>query len=301
MQYRTLGKTGLRVSEVGLGAAEIGWSEASDAEAERVLKSALDLGINLLDTAAMYWRSEERIGRYLHNRRDEFIVASKCGDYAVLEDGSFRTIVDYSPEGILSTIERSLQKLRTDVIDIMQFHGLPPAGAARQEAFAALLEARDRGWVRFVGVSGDQALDELEMEWLPIDTQEFSYNILLQEPAQTLMPTLTKRNVGTIIKHPIACAVYLFDDRPKQGTWAASGPWDRAQRLNVRELAGDMHPVEFALRFALSHPGVHTAIVGTTNVKHLEANVRASDGRPLPREIIERTERLFRETFGDES
>ena len=130
----------------------------------------------------------------------------------------------------------------------------------------------------------------------PLDTQEFTYNVLFQEADAVLMPTLRERNMGTIIKRPISNAVWERAERP-EGSFMG-GPWDRAQQFPLRELAGDMPPVEFALRFTLSHPDVCTAIVGTTNPDHIESNVRISDGHPLPSDLVQRAKDAFRERFG---
>jgi len=296
MQYRTLGKTGLNVSAIGLGASQLGRPAVDEQQAERVLNRALDLGINFIDTAAMYKLSEERIGRYLHRRRDEFIIATKCGDYNVVKGGAFRTVKDYTPQGILRTIDASRRKLRTDVIDIVQFHGLPSGPDERRAAIEALLTTRERGWVRFVGASIGEPPGGEDDAWSP-DVKEFTYNILEQEAARAILPRLDERRMGAIAKRPIANAVYLLPARP-EGTYYA-GSWDRAQRYDVSALAAaaGMSPVKFALCFALSHRGVHTAIVGTTSVEHLEANVRACEGIPLPQETLRQARRLFEEAF----
>jgi aryl-alcohol dehydrogenase-like predicted oxidoreductase len=182
------------------------------------------------------------------------------------------------------------------VLEIVLFHGLPREGDDTEEAFEALLEAKEKGWARFVGVSADgPRAAEAARRW-PLDTQEFTYNILYQESAQDLMPTLEERGMGTIIKRPIAGAVYLAPERP-EGDFDGK-PWDRADRYPLAELAGGMAPAELALRFTLSHPGVCTAIVGTTNPDHLLANVAVSDGVPLAEEIVQKAKDTFGELFG---
>ena len=98
MRYRKLGRTGLQCSEIGLGAAQIGNRAVPEKTAERVLRTALEVGINFIDTAAMYGESETRIGRYLPRDSDGVIVATKCGDYEVMEDGRPRIVVDYCSE-----------------------------------------------------------------------------------------------------------------------------------------------------------------------------------------------------------
>ena len=294
MQYRSLGNTGLDVSVLGFGANQIGRPEVDERTVEAVLNRALELGINFFDTAAMYKLSEERLGRVLERRRDAVILATKCGDYNVREGGAFRTVKDYTRAGVLRTIDNSRGKLRTDRIDLVQFHGLPEGRDARREAIEALLEARDKGWVSFVGASIDEPPGAEDAFWKP-DAMEFNYNILEQEAADTILPETGRRGIGTVIRCPIANAVYLMDRRP-DGTYFA-GTWDRAQRLDVRALAGDLPPVEFALRFTLSHPGVHTAIVGTCAVEELESNVRACEAGPLPQARVREAERGFRSVF----
>ena len=293
MEYRILGKTGLKVSEIGLGAAQVGNAKIPEPQAEQVLLRALDSGINVIDTAAMYGESEARIGRFISHRREEFILATKCGDYL---DAAGKIVKDYTREGILRTIDESRKKLRMDVIDIVQFHGLPGEKDDARAAFEALLEARQKGWTKFVGVSHDgDAAAKATGQW-PLDTQEFTYNILYQEAEDNLMPALQRRNMGTIIKRPIANAVWQRTARPPDGFHR--GPWDRAQTFPLRDLAGEMPLTEFALRFTLSHPGVCTAIVGTTNPDHVEANARISDGHLLPAETLQKAKDAFRERFG---
>lgn len=294
MKYVELGKTGLTVSVLGMGAVQIGRPAVSEREAEAVIRTMLELGINFVDTAAMYKLSEERLGRYLEKHRDKVIVATKCGDYNVVEDGQFRTVKDYTRSGVLRTIDRSRMKLRADRIDIVQFHGLPADRGQRREAIEALLEAREKGWVRFVGVSMDATPGADDDLWKP-DVQEFTYNVLQQEADATILPAMMDRGIGTIIKCPIANAVYLMKERP-DGTYFADS-WDRAQRMDVRALAGSIPPAEFALRFTLSHPGVHTAIVGATRCENMAANAKAVDRGPLPEALIREAKLCFNQVF----
>ncbi|MCZ6634904.1 MAG: aldo/keto reductase [bacterium] len=295
MQQRPLGRTGLTVSEIGFGAAQIGNPELPGKQVETVLNQALDLGITFIDTAAMYGDSEARIGEYISHRKDEFTLATKCGDYQVTENGTRKTVKDYTPDGILKTIDTSRKKLNMDIIDIVQFHGVPGDTDDTKAAFEALLEAKHKGWTRFVGISQDGSKGaRAAAEW-PLDTQEFTYNILYQEADAILFPTLRDRQMGTIIKRPISNAVWQRTEKPEKAMMA--GPWERVQTFPLAELAGDMPLIEFALRFTLSHPDVSTAIVGTTNPDHLAANVLISDGQKLPDEILQKTKQAFTERF----
>ena len=296
MQFRTLGKTGLRVSEIGYGGAQIGNVNLPENRVEEVLNAVLDAGINFIDTAAMYGKSEERIGRCISHRRDEFVLATKCGDYVGETDGQYHIVRDYSRDGILRTIDESRRKLNMDVIDIVQFHGLPDPDDDDDVAFEALLDARERGWTRFVGVSADGPAAAAAARRWPLDTQEFTYNILYQESADNLMPTLKSQGMGTIIKRPISNAVWQQTARP-EGDYMG-GPWDRAQSIPLAELAGEMPILEFVLRFTLSHPDVCTAIIGSTNTDHICANVGVSDGCRLSDDVIGKASAAFRERFG---
>ena len=156
MNYRALGKTGLEASEIGMGATQLGNVYIPSDQAEAVLIEALNNSINLIDTAARYFESEERAGRFISHLKDEFIVATKCGGYRVRNDrGDYDGHSDYSRKEILDTSDRSRRRMKLDMIDIVQFHGLPGESDDWKEAFDALLEAKDRGWARFVGLSAD--------------------------------------------------------------------------------------------------------------------------------------------------
>lgn len=295
MNYRPLGKTGLQVSEIGLGAAQIGSRDLSDKQAEAVLNQALDLGITFIDTAAMYGQSEMRIGKYIAHRKDEFILATKCGDYEQDINGKRQIIKDYTPEGIFHTIDTSRKKLNMDVIDIVQFHGVPDKPDQTKAAYDALLEAKHKGWTNFVGISQDGAAGARDAAAYPLDTQEFTYNILYQEANTALFPTLRERQMGAIIKRPISNAVWQLPTKP-EGSFMG-GPWERAQTFPLRDLANGMPLIEFALRFTLSHPNVSTAIVGTTNPEHIKANCQISDGQKLPDTTIQQAQQIFAEQF----
>jgi aryl-alcohol dehydrogenase-like predicted oxidoreductase len=293
MYTRPLGNTGLQVTEIGYGAAQVGNRDLPEHQAERILKAVLDAGINFIDTAAMYGISEERIGKYISSRKDEFIVATKCGDYQIEEAGKWRTVKDYTPKGITQTIDESRKKLNMDVIDIVQFHGLPGEEDDTQAAFDALLEAQSKGWTRFIGASQDGPSAADAARRYPLDTQEFTYNILFQEADTIIFPTLRERGAGAIIKRPISNAVYLLSERP-EGNFNGV-PWDRAQQFSISDLAGDTPLVDFALQFTLAHPDVSTAIIGSTNIDHLRANASLTDR--LSPDTVAKAQNLWSELF----
>ena len=295
MQYRTLGSTGLNVSEIGFGGAQVGVRDLPEGRAQETLEAVLEAGINFIDTAALYGLSEARIGKYLSHRKDEFILATKCGDYDEIVDGERVIHVDLSPAGIERIVDESRKKLRMDTIDIVQFHSLPQEEDEGKAAFDTLFDIKSKGWVRFVGVSADGQTGESVAEAWPLDTHEFTYNVLYQEAAEDLLPTLRNLGRGTIIKRPIANAVWRIAEEPDEDYMGL--PWKRAQQMPLDELAGDMDLVEFALRFTLAHPDVCTAIVGSTNPDNIRDNVRISDGVDLPRFAQQRAKAAFREHF----
>ena len=308
MEYRILGKTGLKVSRLGLGAAQHGDLNVQDARVERSLHHALDAGINFIDTAALYNRSEERIGRFLASRKDEFYLATKCGSRWVDGPDGRKCVEDYTRDGILQSVEQSRKKLRLDVIDLVQFHGLPPADGL-DEALETLLEVKDRGWGRFVGVSADgpaaaafvgKPTGELDAAVLarkwPVDTWQFTYNFLSQEAASELIPALREEGIGTIVKRPMSNVVWAWEQVPENDFYQK--PLQRARQLPLQELAGDLSVVEFALRFVLSHPDVDVALSGTMNIGHLETNIRWAEKGPLPEETLRKARDIFDERFG---
>ena len=283
MQYRRLGKTNLEVSELGFGAWEIGWThpEAGD-EAGRLLNRALDLGINFIDSSAAYRWSEELIAKYVGHRRDEFFFATKCGSWRVLQpDGEWVQTLDYSAKAIMPQIDRSLQRLKTDYIDIIQLHSPGYDDVASGDGLEGLKKAQEQGKVRFISLSADGDAARKAIEIGEYDTLQLTYNVLEQEPAE-IIAAAREKDMGIIVKVPIANALY---EKPRSET-ENTVLWDRAQTVLSPECVGDMPRVDAALRWVLCNENVHTAIVGTTNVDHLEANVAAAERGRLSNEML---------------
>ncbi len=308
MEYTILGKTKLKVSKLALGAAQLGDPDIDERRLEKLLNGALDQGINFMDTAAMYGLSEQRIGRHLTHRKDDFKIATKCGVYWSEAGGARQLVTDYSPEGIAATVERSRQKLKRDVIDLVQLHSLPPADSL-EKSFDALLALKEKSHAKYVGDSADgpaaaafagkptegRDAAEIARQW-PVDTWQFTYNFLSPEAAGELIPTLREQNIGTIIKRPISNVVWDIKEEPDDDF--SGKPWQRARQLPLQELAGELSMVEFALRFVLSHPDVNTILVGTINEKHLADNLRIAAKGPLSEQMLRQTRSIFEEQFG---
>jgi len=290
MRYRTLGRTGLEVSELGFGAWEIGWTDPAEGDAVgRLLNRALDLGINFIDSSAAYRWSEELIAKYIGHRRDEFFFATKCGSWRVQQaDGEWGQTLDYSAAAIGPQIDRSLQRLKTDHIDIIQLHSPAYDDVAFGDGLEGLLKAQTQGKVRFVSLSADGDAAQKAIEVGQYDTLQLTYNVLEQEPA-ALVGAARDKDMGIIVKNPIANALY---EKPRTDGGDAE-LWDHAQTVLGPECIGDLSRVEATLRWLLSDSKVHTAIVGTTNVDHLEANVAFAERGGLDEEVLAEMRRRF--------
>ncbi|NNF00510.1 MAG: aldo/keto reductase [Pyrinomonadaceae bacterium] len=265
MELKKLGKTDLEVSRLGFGGAEIGQQEATQETVTELLNSAIDAGLNLVDTAAAYWKSEEMIGNAIRGRRKEIVLISKCG--AV--DGFTRS--DWTKKGILETIERSLQRLQTDYLDIEQLHSCSSEILERGEVIEALIVAKERGHIRYAGYSGDgeDAVTAIRTDFF--DTLQTSVSIADQEAIDLTIPLAKDGEIGVIAKRPIANAVWRHDSKPADAYHHEY--WDRVQDLQYDFLEGDLtESVARALSFTLSVDGVATAIVGTTKPSRWQEN-----------------------------
>ena len=257
MKYTNLGKTELKVSRLGFGGAEIGQQQASQETVTQLLNAAIDEGLNLVDTAAAYWKSEEMIGNALAGRRKDIVLISKCG--AV--DGFTRS--DWSKDGILETIQKSLQLLQTDYLDVEQLHSCDAETIKRGEVIEALIIAKEKGYIRYAGYSGDGEDAVAAMETDFFDTFQTSVSIADQEAIDLTIPLAREREMGIIAKRPIANAVWRHDSKPDDAYHHEY--WDRIQDLQYDFLEGDLsESVAKSISFTLSVEGVDTAIVGTT-------------------------------------
>ena len=239
-----------------------------------VLNSALDAGINVIDTAECYEGGEKSIGNAISKRRDEFLLFTKCGHPRGI--GS----ADWSASSILQSIERSLRRLQTDRIDLIQLHGCSEAVLKKGEAISALEKARERGWVRYLGYSGDGHPARFAVECDAFDALQTSINIADQEAVSQIAPLTRARNVGLIAKRPLANFAWKTGHKPINSYHHQY--YERLRKLNFDFLRNDEESIAIALRFVLSVPGVHTAIVGTTKPERCQENARLLESRPLP-------------------
>ncbi|WP_227978429.1 aldo/keto reductase [Deinococcus terrestris] len=275
MKQREFGKTGLRVSVLGLGAGQVGAESLDDREAGRLLNRALDLGVTLIDTARGYGLSEERVGRHLAGRRDEFVLSTK-GGYGV------EGVEDWTPGAIRHGIERALRTMRTDRIDLFHLHSCPLGTLRREDLLAELDRAREAGLIRVAAYSGENEALAWVAESGRFGSVETSVNVADQWSLHHVLPEAAARGLGVIAKRPIANAAWQFTERPV-GQYAEVY-WERLRALRLDP--GGLEWDEFALRFSAFAPGVSSAIVGTARVENLERNAAIVERGPLPADLL---------------
>ncbi|HWG86087.1 MAG TPA: aldo/keto reductase [Deinococcales bacterium] len=281
METRDFGRTGLKVSVLGFGAGQVGAEHHDDDAMGRLLNEVLDLGINLVDTARGYGLSEERIGRHLAHRRDDYVLSTK-GGYGV------EGVPDWTPESITRGVERALRTLRTDRLDIFHLHSCPLDVLQRDDILDAVRGVRDGGLVRAAAYSGENQ----ELAWAAasgvFDSLQTSVNPFDQWSLRNVLPTASERGLGIIAKRPIANAIWKHQERP-EGRYGVTY-WDRQQQMR---LDPGLDWAEYALRFSAFTSGVHSIIVGTANIEHLRSNAAQVAKGPLPGEIYQRALEAF--------
>ncbi len=276
MEKRRLGKTDMNVTVLGFGGSEIGYENASQKTVDELLNSALDAGLNVIDTAECYEGSEESIGRAVSHRRGEFFLFTKCGHPHGMESGA-----NWSADSILQSIERSLRRLKTDRLDIVHLHSCSEAVLRKGEAITALQTAREHGYTRYIGYSGDSHAARYAVECGAFDTLQTSINIADQEAIELTLPLAREKQMGVIANRPIANAAWKTGHKPIEGYHHTY--WERLRKLNYEFLRHSNlgKTIGIALRFTLSVPGVHTAIVGTTKPERWRENAKLLEAGPL--------------------
>lgn len=281
MEKRVLGKTGMAVTVLGFGGAEIGFGEAAQETVNTLLNAALDAGLNIVDTAECYKNSEELIGNAVAGRRKDFFLFTKCG-----HDGKSFGMPDWDPKMLAMTIDRSLQRLKTDYVDLVQLHSCTADQLKDGAVIDVLKQAKAAGKTRFIGYSGDSKDALFAINTGAFDTLQTSVNIADQECITLTLPEAQKRGMGVIAKRPIANAAWK-----NQGSFMGGYDkpyWERLQVLQYGFLQGSMEDaVSTALRFTLSVPGVTTAIVGTKTPGRWKENAALVAQGPLEKQQFE--------------
>lgn len=295
MEYQQLGKTGLRVSRVALGTVELGmdygfrhsshYRRPDPQEAVRIVHRALDLGVNLIDTAREYGASEELIGEALKSGPGDVVIASKL---MIPQDGDGSGQVR---QAILGSIEASLKALRLETIDLMQIHNTTVAILRSDEVMRALDDARQAGKIRFPGAScyGEEvplaALDNRRIETLQVP-----FNVLDRRATRHVFPKAVERRVGILVRSAFLRGVLtsLVNSLPerlspvREAAITAFG----LSRTAVQDLS------EMALRFCLSFEEVGSIIIGVRSVEELESNIADAEKGALPQDLVDQLSKV---------
>jgi aryl-alcohol dehydrogenase-like predicted oxidoreductase len=277
----TLGRTGLEVTKLGYGAMEVrgtriwGGRPIEDSEADSILNAVVDSGITFIDTANDYGKSEEYIGRFLSHRRDEFVLATKCGCTVVHKDeNTDDTPHVWTRDNLFRGLNESLSRMKTDYVDVMQLHNPSVEQCEEGELVAALQEMKTQGKVRWIGISSTKPHLETYIDWGVFDVFQIPYSALEREHEE-LIQKAADAGAGVIVRGGVA--------RGEPGAGLGSQErwelWDKA-KLNELLDEGETR-TSFLLRFTNSHPGMSTNIVGTKSHEHLCGNVQAASRGPL--------------------
>lgn len=286
MIKRQLGSTGMEVTQLGYGTMGLrgprtwGVRVVEEDAADRFLNLVLDQGVNFLDTAPDYGAAEERIGRAISARRREYYLASKCGCVPIQHADHLEIQHEWKIDVVRRNLETSLQRMKTDYLDLLQFHGGDAETLQATGLIDLLVQFRDEGSIKHLGISSKlpdlPGLIALEV----FETFQIPYSCLAPEH-DDLITQAAESGAGIIIRGGIA-----------QG-----GPDAEIQRPNLNDvwarakldelLSDEMSRAELILRYTLSHPHCDTTIVGTCNETHLQENIAAANKGPLPETLYQ--------------
>jgi len=313
MRTRTLGKTGIKVSEVGFGAwavggpaslgqFQIGWGEVDDSDSIRAIEAAFGLGINFFDTADVYGagHSEELLAKVFSTRRDRVVIASKGGN---LTDTGGQWQKDFSGEFLSRQVESSLGRLKTDYIDLYQLH-TPRTDEQLEQAFAnaqTLDRLVEQGKIRAYGISIgplEHGLHQIEAGYG--STIQVFYNILQREAEKELLPKAREAGVGIIPRVPLAYG-FLTGKFTRNSTFGPDDhrshsvpaeqlrQWvDKTDRLKPIAAELGISMPQLALQYILASEAVSVVIPGAKNEQQVQQNAAAGNAEPLSDEIIEK-------------
>ncbi|EHR49402.1 putative oxidoreductase, aryl-alcohol dehydrogenase like protein [Saccharomonospora marina XMU15] len=298
MQYRTLGRTGVRVSTLALGAMNFGAiGRTSQAEATAIVDAALEAGINVIDTADMYGRgeSERMVGKAIEGRRDDVVVATK----ASLPMSDERNHQGSSRRWLVTALESSMRRLGVDHIDLYQIHRWDP-DTSDEETLSALTDLRRAGKIRYFGSSSFPAYRIVQAQWAAREhnlgryiSEQPSYSILQRGIEAHVLPATQEYGLGVLAWSPLASgwlsgAIRRNSDintnrsRLMPERFDTSVPHNRARLDAVERLAkvaeqANLTVVQLALGFVTAHPAVTSAIIGPRTIDHLQAQLAAAD------------------------
>jgi len=320
MRYRWLGKTGLKVSEVGFGAWAIGgtwWGPQDDQDSRLALHQALDMGCNFIDTARVYGdgHSERLIAGVLEERTDHPVIATKVPPKNFVWDNLPVTPLSevFPPEWIIQKTEESLKNLRRDSIDVLQLHTWRSEWNTQAgPLLETIARLKRESKIRAFGISlRDKGSDEANdlIRWRQVDVLQVFFNLLYQEPIERLFPVAKEYGVGIIARVPMAFGAlsgrfnpktrFIGDDH-RRSLYQGEGlkqTLHKAAQLKFLS-SGKRTPSQAAIQWTLAYPEVSTAIPGIRNLHQAKSNCLAGEGEPLALPLAKKAEKLYKVNFG---
>jgi aryl-alcohol dehydrogenase-like predicted oxidoreductase len=294
MEKRSLGNQGPELTTIGLGAWAIGgpwkfgWGPQDDQASVDTIRSILDLGINWLDTAAVYGmgHSEEIVGKAIKGIRDQLFIATKCG-LRWDEQGDVSRILD--PKSIRKEIEDSLRRLDIDVIDLYQFHW-PDTDTPIEDSWEVMLRLKEEGKIRYLGLSNhDVPLMKRAMKLAHVDSLQPPYNMISREIEAEILPFCREMGIGVIVYSPMASGLLSgrFDpNRLANDDWRKNHPNFTEPKLSkhlklveqLQDIANSHNATvgQIAIAWTLHHPAVTAAIVGARTPKQIQETSKAA-------------------------
>jgi aryl-alcohol dehydrogenase-like predicted oxidoreductase len=266
--------------------------EVSDEVADQMLNAVLDAGINFIDTSIDYGRSEDLIGRFIAHRRAEYFLASKCGCVPGAAMGAEHI---HTAANIRAGVEQSLRRMKTDHLDLVQFHrSLTRREYEEHGALEAALALKKEGKVRFIGVSGTLPNLDQQIDMGVFDAFQIPYSAIQREH-EKVISRAAAAGAGIVIRGGVARGAPTDWQRTYYMLPAASmrDRWDKA---HLDDLLNGASRLEFTLRFTLSNPDLDTTIVGTKEVGHLRDNIAAALKGPLPEDILQEAKQRLDKT-----
>jgi aryl-alcohol dehydrogenase-like predicted oxidoreductase len=304
MQYRTLGRTGIQVSPCALGTLMLATSMGNAPEdSARIIHRALDAGINFLDTADAYGDSEEVVGKALEGRRDDVVLATKFSR----PTGQDPNHQGASRRWIVTAVENSLRRLRTDHIDLYQLHR-PDPRTDIEETLSALTDLIRSGKVRAIGASGTPASDIVEAQWVAerrglarFHTEQPAYSILNRGIEREILPTIQRFGMGTLVWGPLGQGLLTGRVRKNEGNdLRRAGLFqhlnderrlDAVERLIPLAAQAGLPMTHLAMAFTIAHPAVTSALIGVRTMDHLDGLLAGLDVT-LTDDILDRIDEI---------
>jgi aryl-alcohol dehydrogenase-like predicted oxidoreductase len=291
LQTQTLGRTGMQVTRLGYGAMEVrgsriwGGRPVTDQQADTILNAVLDSGINFIDTANDYGRSEEFIGRFLAHRRSEFLIATKCGCKVTYRDEhTDDTPHEWTRENLFRGLHESLERMKTDHVDLIQLHNPSVEQVQSGDLVAVLKEMKAQGKVRWIGCSSTLPHIATYLAEAEFDVYQIPYSAL-ERQHELVIEQAGKSGFGVIDRGGVA--------RGEPGAGLGNTDrWQKFEQARLGELVEEGEtPTGFLLRFILSHPQIDTTIVGTLQPDHLAENIRIASRGPLSSDVYAEAKR----------